>query len=64
MRLYRIKKGVTPYGGRRFPGTPDGNGRTVTLYVASRTAHKATGLGGDPRTYKLSEVEELPPTKN
>jgi hypothetical protein len=56
MRIYRIKKGVTPYSGRKFPGKPDSNGRTVTLYVDTAAAHKALGMGGDPRTYKLDEV--------
>jgi hypothetical protein len=59
MNRYRIKKGVSPYGGRIFPGVPDGDGRTVTIYVATATANKNRGLGGDPRTYRLDEVEEV-----
>ena len=56
MSLYRINRGVTPYSGRKFRGILDSNGRTVTLYVDSVAGNKNRGLGGDPRTYKLTEV--------
>ena len=59
----RIKKGVTPYGGRtmavqgfkRFP-----NGRVeVELIADSATYHKLRGLGRDVRIYYGREVEAL-----
>ena len=58
---FRIKPGVRPYGGRRFPGYWQrlGNGRRVAvLYVATVAGNKARGLGGDPREYRENEVVE------
>ena len=60
----RIKKGVTPYGGRtmavngykRWP-----NGRLEIYLVAdTATGHKRAGVGLDVRIYKEHEVEGLP----
>lgn len=63
-RRFRIKRGVRPYGGRVFPGYRETlpNGReVVTLYVDTVAANRNRGLGGDPREYAPSEVEELEP---
>ena len=58
MRRWRINKGVRPYSGRVFPGVLEANGKEVTLYVNTSAGHKNLGLGGDPRTYRLTEVTE------
>ena len=56
---FRIKKGVRPYGGRSFWGAFDDNEKTVTIYVDSAIGHKAVNIGGDPRTYLITEVDFL-----
>ena len=59
----RIKKGVTPYGGRTmavqgFKQWP--NGRVVIELIAdTATDHKLRGMGGDVRVYYGNEVEGL-----
>ncbi|RKZ72472.1 MAG: hypothetical protein DRQ48_00240 [Gammaproteobacteria bacterium] len=62
----RIKKGVRPYGGRRFMATlviyPNGR-KSWLVDVAS--SHKAVGenwvkaLSRDEREYNPSEIEEI-----
>lgn len=62
VRRFRIRDGVKPYGGRIFPGVyeeyPNGR-RAVTVFVDTVSANKNRGLGGDPREYRISEVDEI-----
>jgi len=54
---FRVKKGVSPYGGRILPGRWN-KGRTHAILNAPTSAGNGP-MGADERTYRADEVEEV-----